>query len=311
MNPLLLRGVRVLGTGVAILLLSALLAEAVLQLAARFVGDRAMGWRPGSVYRILAVGDSHTYGAFAPRDQTYPAQLQSLLDARDRGHYSVLNRGVPGMSTAQLRNRLPVWLSRHAPDLVIVWAGINNPWNEAESDARAGARLTALAHRSRLFRFLRVWLHDRRLERVTAGPDWQVIGVEGALGEVEKWRIRYRGREETVIHRRRPEDPGRGSEIEAAAADDFAALVEQAQAAGAGVILITYPYDADWFAVANRAMRRVGQRYGLPLVNSSLSVRRLPAERRELTWAAHPTPVMYKEIARDILPLVPPPAERP
>ena len=51
-------------------------------------------------------------------------------------------------------------------------------------------------------------------------------------------------------------------------------------------------------------MRRVSERYGVPLVNSSISVHRLPKPQQELTWAAHPTAVMYREIARDLVPVV-------
>jgi hypothetical protein len=57
-----------------------LATEAVLQAASLLVGDRAGHWRPGASVRILAIGDSHTYGSSIAGDQSYPAQLQRLLD---------------------------------------------------------------------------------------------------------------------------------------------------------------------------------------------------------------------------------------
>ena len=201
---------RALLAGIACAALAALLLELALQLAARFSEDRSGAWRSGATHRILVVGDSHAYGAFVAPERSLPAQLQRLLDERAPGRHSVLNRGVPGMNSAQVRNRLPVWLSRHAPDLVVVWVGINNSWNVAEVERAPGAGsalLSGLATHSRLYRLVRVWLHDRRLERVVAGADWEVVGVEGALGDVERWRVRQGGREERIAHLRQTAPP--------------------------------------------------------------------------------------------------------
>lgn len=294
------------GTALGILLLSALLVEIALQVASRFTDEDPGAWRPGSRVRILAVGDSHTYGAFVEPDAAYPAQLEAQLEARTPGAYSVINRGVPGMNTSQVRNRLPVWLSRYGADVVVVWAGINNSWNTAETGGAATSWLgwlEAQATRSRLYRAVRVWIHDRALERVVASgadPAWQVVEVEGALGAKERWSVRTDGRQEEILHERRPEESADAAEVSRELERDYAAMVAQVRAAGAELIFITYPYDADWFAVANRALRSVAERTGVAVVDSSESVRRLPREQQQLTWAAHPTAPMYREIARDV-----------
>jgi lysophospholipase L1-like esterase len=103
-----------------------LAAEAVLQAASLLVGDRAGHWRPGASVRILAIGDSHTYGSSIAGNQSYPAQLQRLLDERAPGRFSVINLGIPGMSTTQVRQRLPANVARYGPDIVLVWCGANN-----------------------------------------------------------------------------------------------------------------------------------------------------------------------------------------
>ena len=53
----------------------------------------------GAPLRIVALGDSATSGWLVPRDQSYPAQLQSML--RAKGYDVVVkNAGVPGDTTA-------------------------------------------------------------------------------------------------------------------------------------------------------------------------------------------------------------------
>ncbi|MGE4606676.1 MAG: GDSL-type esterase/lipase family protein [Myxococcota bacterium] len=297
-------------TAVGILLLSALVVEAALQGASLFVEDRASAWRAGAQVKILSVGDSHTYGSFVTPESAYPAQLESHLETLEPGKYSVINRGVPGMNTRQVRNRLPVWLSRYRPDVVIVWAGVNNSWNTSEMDRDSGsllARIQGIATHSRLYRFVRVWFHDRELDRVVASgraaKARQRVSVKDGLGESERWTVHSEGREEIIVHHREAGQENleaNREKVAAAAERDYALMVEQARSARADFVMITYPYNAEWFAVANRAMQRVSERYDVALVNSSASVKRLPEEQQELTWAAHPTAPMYREIARDI-----------
>jgi hypothetical protein len=104
---------RLVAQGAGIAFLSLVLIEVALNLGAALVTDRSGGgWRPGAEIRVLAVGDSHTYGGSVPRGQDYPHQLQRFLDAADPGVYSVVNVGVPGFNTSQVRNRLALNLAR-------------------------------------------------------------------------------------------------------------------------------------------------------------------------------------------------------
>jgi lysophospholipase L1-like esterase len=290
----------------ALAVLAALaLLEIALQIASRAVGDRSGTWRAGATQRVLCVGDSHTFGALVPPADAFPAQLQRFLDERDPGVWSVLNLGVPGLSSTQVRNRLALWLSRYQPDVVVAWSGVNDAWNVSEVDRASGdvrLALEQLALRSRVWRLLRVKLHDLQLERDDAreGRVWDVTQVEGPLSLEETWMVRRDGRIERIVHRREGgsvrADPAR---TEARAQADYEAMATIARAGGAALILVEYPLETGMFAAANRAMRRAGERLGIPLIDSGASLARVPPDRTQWLWANHPNGAIYREIARD------------
>jgi lysophospholipase L1-like esterase len=278
-----------LASAAGILVGTLLLIELLLQVASLFAGDRASAWRPRPAYRVLCVGDSHTWGAGVERGDAYPSHLQRQLDAQKPGAYSVMNLGLPGMSTTQVRNRLATWLSRYEPDALIVWAGVNDAWNRAEVERETGVvsvRVQALLGHSRLARFVKVWLHDRTLERYAVANDaervWSPIRVEDSLGAEESWTVQIQARVEANLE----------------------LIAEYARGAGIPPIVIAYPNDASWYAVANRALRAAAERHDLPLVESGGSVARIPEDEQVWLYAAHPDGRAYGEIARDLVPVL-------
>jgi lysophospholipase L1-like esterase len=289
-----------------------LLGEAVLQVASLLVSDRSGHWRPGAAVKILCVGDSHTYGVKLPEEGTYPALLQNLLDERASGLYSVINLGVPGMSTTQVRNRLPHYVARYAPDVVLVWCGSNNAWNNAEVDARRGGwleRVDGLATRSRLYRLVRLALFNRSAERVAAPTrrdglrqqarfeDWVQEGPrEGAT-----WTVRHGDMVERIETRR---DASQAEEsMDERAYEDYRAMIAYLRTAGIPAVFIGYPLGYH-DAAATRAMRRATAGSGAHFVDSIVSLTRVPREERDWVDGHHPGSRIYLEIARDIVPIV-------
>lgn len=309
------RALRVAGLILLVIVGLALAAEAVLQAASLLMGDRAGHWRPGASVRILAVGDSHTYGSAIAKEQSYPAQLQRLLDERAPARFSVINLGIPGMSTTQIRRRLPANVARYDPDIVLVWCGANNVWNSSElegADVGAATRLDALALRSRLYRLLRVWQHSRAIEasvgasvrsdgvrQETELPHWQPEGE----GRGATWKVRHAGGVETI---RTYHDPAKaGEDLGARTYEDFKAMSRWLRAAGTQLVMIRYPVAYAWpFKEPNEAMERVAREDGVPIIDTTASIKRVPREEREWVSGSHPGPNLYREIARDLVPVV-------
>lgn len=151
---------------VALVVFGLVLALVALEVTLRAAGTiatwqmerrNAAGHDTGTVVNVLCLGESTTA---LGGDDSYPARLQLLLDARaGRGRFHVVNAGVPGITTAVVLERLPALLERWRPAIVVTMLGIND--GLMDPDHPGGARLPAftglkvakLAHLA--------WLHVR------------------------------------------------------------------------------------------------------------------------------------------------------
>lgn len=76
--------------------------------------------KPAGTWRAVVLGDSFTFSGKVPLEQTFGAQLQAMLDARDRERrHEVLNLGVPGYKIGQQLALLRETAPMLDPDLVI------------------------------------------------------------------------------------------------------------------------------------------------------------------------------------------------
>jgi len=74
-------------------------------------------------FRIIAIGDSFTYGSGVAQGETYAKRLEAILNERLRNgstYFEVLNAGVPGYNTNQELIHLREVGLQFAPDLILV-----------------------------------------------------------------------------------------------------------------------------------------------------------------------------------------------
>lgn len=313
-----------LRTGVK-LALAVLLAFAVLEVSFRLAGhlgrwERGTGGLTAGHQVVLCIGDSHTWGL----GSGYPARLAERLGGPG-SPYRVINMGVPGSNTAQVRERLGGYLDRFQPRLVVLWAGINNKGNRASSDSweRVGVERASfwrhLLDSSRVLRFVRLWRNERELNRFLEGTDTYVRPGDGGGMEtlesggtlIRRHRRDLMGKTEVFDNVRSdklpPEQMRRVTEL------DVRLIAEELRARGTPLIVVSYPLESGWFSDANYGIRAAVAATGVDLVESEAVLqglkedflrRGIPFDRRTfLDRSVHPTQLLYAAIGDRILEL--------
>ena len=83
--------------------------------------------KPEGVYRVMALGDSFTWGVGLAEEERYTAIAQSLLEAAFPGKkFEILNFGSPGLSTVDEKDRINKYIDQVDPDLIVVGFTLND-----------------------------------------------------------------------------------------------------------------------------------------------------------------------------------------
>ena len=102
--------------------------ERIVHIVTNSLGLRGaeIGPKPAGVRRVLALGDSFTFGHAVEAAEAWPAVLEGLLNARGGPRYEVVNAGVGGYGTGQELLLYEDLESRVEPDLVVLGFAVVN-----------------------------------------------------------------------------------------------------------------------------------------------------------------------------------------
>lgn len=96
---------------------------------------RPTGPKPPGMLRILALGDSFTFGVGAQEDETWPSRLEAIL--RQRGvRAEVLNAGAPGFGVPDEAAWYAAWGVPLQPDVALVAVFMANDLQDAAPGGR-------------------------------------------------------------------------------------------------------------------------------------------------------------------------------
>jgi hypothetical protein len=104
--------------------------ERVVRITTNALGLRGRATPDGrgpDVRRVVALGDSFTFGAAVEAEEAWPARLEALLNGRGPGQrWQVLNAGMPGHGTGQELMLYRMLEDRLRPDVVVLGVTVVN-----------------------------------------------------------------------------------------------------------------------------------------------------------------------------------------
>ncbi len=256
-----------------------------------FVGADFEDPPPPGVTRIVALGDSCTFGQ-GTFDGTYPAQLQIRLNSMGgRPGYQVINAGIEGLDSALAFRRLQSKVIPLGPDIVTIYIGWNdlmkvNPIGQTEHPklailARTMDRLwLTKGLRKLLFYYVRPRLRDPATgptSRTGAFREYRPAVFEGNLRAIIA-SSRMAGARVVVMT------------LPSIVSDDMA--LEDIRRAN-----VVFPYFSSAYAVGdyvdlieayNRSIRRVASKEEVVLVDLATEINGRPDRRQLFFDTMHP-----------------------
>ena len=144
-----------------------------------FRGSDSQVSKPADCSRIVALGDSGTFGWEVSDSQAYPQQLRKILSSKYKSHkFDVINAGVPGYTSLQGLRLMRSHVMAFRPDVVLICFGGNDGdlLPVADKDRHLRAWVLSLQSgllRSRVYQLLyKLLIADRFVSRASAHYNW-------------------------------------------------------------------------------------------------------------------------------------------
>jgi lysophospholipase L1-like esterase len=240
---------------------------------------RTLEPRRGDVRRVLALGDSYTFGwGLDDASQTWPGRLEASLQG-----FEVFNAGVPGYNTVQESHLLDELLARGEVDVVVLAYVVNDaePQHTVVTDPRVR------------YRAVRSWLLDRVAKAVNVLLGRPVLPVREYVHSFD-YRAGFA--------------PG---DVKARESHDaLRRIVAQARAHGAAVVVailpdVTEPFDAAYpFGDIHARVARWAADLDVPVVDLLPTFRGRDHEAYWIPGDGHPNAAAHRLIAETLAPAV-------
>lgn len=269
-----------------------------------------VGPKPVGSIRVLAIGDSFTFGVGAQQEETWPARLERRMP-----DVQVLNAGAPGFGVPDE----VAWFEAHGvdlqPDAVVVAVFLANDLQDASPDqpkvavvdgslvvpGETGGLRRWLYYRSHLFRLLKSSVLEGR--------------VRSILGLKEPWATRELRAEFSLYTPTLPEEMRKGAEATEAAV----ARLTSRDVPVVAVLIPSLPQvdPRRWTAVLsqlgldpashdprrpNRLFREIFERHGVPVLDLTETFEAAVRQGERIYYPIdqHLTPAGYDLMARTI-----------
>ncbi len=228
--------------------------------------------KPAGTFRVLALGDSITYGAGIPLDRTYPRVLEELLGGA-ASHVEVWNGGTIGYNARQEA----IWLERQGlaiqPDVVLIAACANDLGPRQLETTTADGTV------------IREYAPPLVPLVLGAGPLARAITERSALA-------RLANRATARVSRAAASAPILDPQADRNAAA-FARIRDLAEASGARTAMLVFPMlgaTDDGLERVRRRIEEIGAALGIPTLDLAESFRAVPPAELRLvaTDAWHP-----------------------
>jgi lysophospholipase L1-like esterase len=272
-----------------------------------FRSEFAKAKAPG-VRRVVCVGDSNTYGLYVPMVSAWPSVLGRRLDfAQGPGKWEVLNLGVPGYTSFQVRRLLDIDVGQLAPDVVVAQVGGFNEWIPAVGRTDREQGRPAFWKDLRIVQFLAggLGLRRRGIGDGSSGTGGDEARAE--IAEIERHvKVRDAARGVDDLRTADYRDARRVSlpDFE----DDLHAIADFGAAHGARVVFVVHPLPARTTAnnpvAADYAdvVRRFAASRGLAAVDGPAALRATGRSDAELFLdVCHPSATGHAALAGAVL----------
>jgi lysophospholipase L1-like esterase len=100
--------------------------------------------KPPGTRRLLALGDSFTWGVGVEFEDAWPQRLQRMLARRSGGRWEAVSLARPGMNTVEQAEQLEAEALAYAPDVVVLGYCLNDSEDDEAAELRRARDWEAL-----------------------------------------------------------------------------------------------------------------------------------------------------------------------